>query len=133
MRVKCVTNDIRALDNKVVEDRLRRSIHLDGPMGELQVGRTYNVVALQESDGGVWVMLDTVEDGDYPYPYPLEMFEVTDCALPAGWCVNFARRSNGAFIQRVSFCEWATDGQFYERLVDGDEKAVGIYRRERAR
>jgi hypothetical protein len=133
MLVKCVTNDIRTLSNKLVEDRLRRSIHLEGPLGDLHVGRIYSVVALHESDGGVWLMLDTVDRSDYPYPYPVEMFDVIDCSLPAGWCINFVQGTDGAVIKRISFREWATDEKFYERLLDGDETAVGVYRQQRAR
>lgn len=133
MRVKCVLRDARDLNNKLVEHRLRRSIHLDGPIGDLGLGKIYNVVGLQESDGGIWVMLDTVEKSDYPYPYPIEMFEIIDCSLPGDWCINFVQRSDGAFIKRIGFREWATDETFYERLIDGDQGAIDVYRRERTK
>jgi hypothetical protein len=133
MRVRCVTNDLRALHKQSVEARLRRSIHLDGTLDDLTIGSVYSVIAVHESDGGIWVMLHTVDESDYPYPYPVEMFDVIDGSLPAGWCIRFADRPDGAFITRISFREWATDDRFYERLLDGDEATVAVYRRERGK
>jgi hypothetical protein len=133
MRVKCIANSVSTLDSPALRDRLNRSIHLDGPLSDLDLGKIYNVIALQESDGGVWLMLHTVEESDHPYPYPVEMFEVLDPALPADWCVNFAWHENGLFVKRISFPEWANDAQFYERLLNGDGPTISIYQKLRLR
>jgi hypothetical protein len=112
-----------------VRERLAKSIHLDGEDRDLVVGKSYSVAAIEWWNGGeLRVFLHTVEKCDYPYPYPLEMFEVIDSSLPASWCLVFESRPFGMAIKRMSFSEWAEDDNFYELLIDGDEKAIGIYK-----
>ena len=132
MRVKCIANDVDKLNAVEVRKRLAESIHLDGADRSLVVGNTYTVFAVaQWSDGGIRVYLHTIEESDHPRPYPLEMFDMVDPALPANWCVSFEQQPFGVAIKRISFPEWANDDHFYERLVDGDEAAIAIYRRIR--
>ena len=132
MRVKCIANDVGRLDDVVVRKRLALSIHLDGADEDLVIGSTYFVFALARwNDGGIWIYLNTVDESEHPYPYPLEMFDVIDSALSANWCVNFEQLSSGKALKRISFPEWANDDCFYEKLVDGDKTAMAIYELEK--
>lgn len=134
MRVQCIANDVDKLSDVAVRKRLAESIHLDGGDSDLVVGNTYAVFAIaQWRDGGIRVYLHTVEESEYPYPYPLEMFSVIDPALPTNWCVSFEQRSFGVAIKRISFPEWANDDHFYEMLLDGDEEAIAIYKHQRGK
>lgn len=129
MRVRCIANDVDKLGNTIVRKRLAESIHREGKDEDLVVDSTYVVLAVERwGDGGIRVYLHTVEESDHPYPYPIEMFEVIDSAVPAGWCVTFEQQSFGMSMKRISFPEWANDDSFYERLVDGDEAAIVIYK-----
>lgn len=131
MRVRCITNVVDKLPDAAVRDRLNLSIHREGPDEDLVVGQVYHVVAIARwRDNGLRVYLHTINESHHPYPYPLEMFEVVDPSLPTGWCVNFEQQQDGLIIQRISFPEWASDDQFFERLVDGDETAITIYQRQ---
>lgn len=133
MRVRCITNDVSRLQDQTARDRLKRSIHLDGPDCDLAVGNVYPVVALESwGDDGMRVYLHTVEERGYPYPYPLEMFDFVDFRLPAGWCVSFARQQDPVRIKRISFPEWTNSDSFYEMLVDDDETVLRIYQAQRS-
>lgn len=127
MRVKCLTNDINLLNDPLVHSRLQKSIHIDGELTDLSLGGIYNVLAIEERDKGVWIFLHTVEESDYPYPYPIELFEVVDNYLNANWCIKFELLSNKSFVKIISFSEWANDSHFYEKLINGDTKAINIY------
>lgn len=132
MHVRCITNAVDDLPCAAVRERLHSCMRLDGSIGELLVGQVYPVYAIGLwNDGGLRVYLHTISESDFPYPYPIEMFEITDSTFPAGWCVNFSRNESGAGICRISFPEWASDPQFFERLVDGDHSAIEIYRQYR--
>lgn len=127
MRVKCLTNNINLLNDPLVYSRLQKSIHLDGELTDLSLGEIYNVLAIEERDEGVWIFLHTVEESDYPYPYPIELFEVIDNYLNSNWCIKFEMLTNKSFVKILSFSEWTNDSLFYEKLVNGDTKAITIY------
>ncbi|MBQ1784247.1 MAG: hypothetical protein II007_15840 [Gammaproteobacteria bacterium] len=129
MYVRCIANDVAKLDNELVKMRLADSIRREGQDEDLLLGATYKVVAIERwGDGGIRVYLHTVEENDYPYPYPIEMFDVIEPTIPMGWCVSLEQYDCGMYIKRIGFPEWANDGSFYERLVDGDEEAVAVYK-----
>ena len=129
MRVKCVRNDLQRIGGERVRGRLARSIHLDGPDSTLSVGSEYLVQALEEKDGGLWLYLHTVDALGYPHPYPAEMFEVIDSQVSDNWCVRIEDGADGRSWKRIAFCEWAEDDGFYEKLINDDENALEVYRR----
>ncbi|MFZ2643177.1 MAG: hypothetical protein WA117_19450 [Verrucomicrobiia bacterium] len=133
MRIVCIKNTLAAIAESEVRERLRRSIHMDGPITDLEIGREYAVQAVEERDGGLWFYLHTVSVNDYPYPYPAEMFELRDNTVPAGWVVSMEVQRGSVGLKRITFPAWATDDVFYERLVDGDVETVSAYRRWMAR
>jgi hypothetical protein len=130
MRVKCKFNNVSDIPDANVRKRLSQSIHLNSSDDDLIVGMVYAVVALARwSDGGVRVYLHTVKENDYPFPYPLEMFDVIDTAIPSNWCLRFVSNPGRVELDMMSFSEWTADSHFYEKLVDGDECAIAIYKR----
>src|SRR5262245_61750375 len=124
MRVVCIKNTVAAITESEASERVRRSIHLDGPIADLAVGREFPVQAIEERDGGLWLYLHTVSVNDYPHPYPAEMFEVRDDALPTGWSIRLQVQEGNVVCKRITFAAWATDDNFYERLVEGDVETV---------
>ena len=129
MRVVCIKNEVAAVSEAEVRERLQRSVHLEGPMTDLAVGRDYAVQALEEHGGGLWLYVHTVAVNDYPYPYPAEMLDLRDATVPAGWSICLQPQRGNAVCKRVTFSAWAGDDRFYERLTDGDPETVSIYRR----
>jgi hypothetical protein len=131
MRVKCKFNAVNDIPDTGVRERLSKSIHRDNPDDDLVVGNIYAVVALARwNDGGFWVYLHTVKESDFPYPYPLEMFDVADPAIPNNWHISFVSQPGGVEVEMMTFAEWIADSQFYEKLVDGDERAIALYNKQ---
>ena len=132
MKVQCRINNLNEIPDKETRNRLSECIHRQGPDEDLIVGEIYNVFALARwSDGGLRVYLHTIAESDHPNPYPLEMFEIVDATLPPNWLVNFEQQQGGLAVKLISFVEWHGDGQFYEKLVDGDEQAIAAYKLQR--
>lgn len=132
IKVCCTGNDINLLDDDAVKRRLRSSIHIDGPIQELNISEVYTVWSIDHhDDGGLWLYLHTMPEHHFPTPYPAELFDFVESVLPAGWALTLGRNSGGMALKRVSFAEWAHDDQFYERLVDGETNAVAIYLQRR--
>jgi len=128
MRVICIKNTVAEITESEVRERVCRSIHLDGQITDLAVGREYSVQAIEERDGGLWFYLHTVSVNDYPYPYPAELFEFRDSTVPMGWSIRLQVQRGSVGCKRITFPAWATDDHFYERLVDGDVETVSLYR-----
>jgi hypothetical protein len=131
IRARCVANAVHRVADAKARERLERAIHVEGALAELTVGETYDVVALEERSGGVWLFIHTVLSSECPYPYPAEMFDIVDASLPAGWWITFETQTSGLVIKRISFRQWAQDGGFYEKLVDRDTQALEVYNRQR--
>ncbi len=129
MRVSCINNIVTAISESEARERVRHSMHLDGPLTDLAVGREYAVQAIEERDGGLWLYLHTVAVNDYPFPYPIELFAFRDKSLPASWEIHLQLKQGNVAIKRIAFAAWASDDLFYERLVEGDTGAVLLYRR----
>jgi hypothetical protein len=53
-----------------------------------------------------------------------------ETSIPEGWSVAFGPESDSLAFQRLSFSDWALDDAFFERLADGDERALDSYRRQ---
>jgi hypothetical protein len=128
MRVRCTRNDLDAIRDAAVSTRLRRAIKIEGPLDDLTIGAEYAVQAMTQRDGGFWLFLHTVPQSDFPYPYPVEFFQFIDSSPPSHWRLEYGRSGHGPVFKTLSFAEWATDDLFYEKLVDGEEDAVRIYR-----
>ena len=130
MKVKCVRNRLSDLDSPT-QQRLQRSIHLEDPLPDLRLGRVYDVIAVRTVDGGLWLMLHTVEDNAYPFPYPVEMFEIIDPHVGPRWVVGISSGSKTAGIHSMGPSEWIQDDTFYEKLLEGDSDARRAYEASR--
>ncbi|MFA5632890.1 MAG: hypothetical protein WC997_15400 [Porticoccaceae bacterium] len=113
----------------MARERASRSINLDGADEDLIVGNTYFVFSLERwSDSGLRVYLHTVEGSSFPYPYPIEMFDVVDPTFPSAWGVGLEEVESGLIIKRISFEQWAKDDFFYEKLIDDEPLETRIYK-----
>ncbi len=131
MIVRCLCNDLSALASQQQARRLRESSHLDHPLYELKVGALYAVQAMEQWHDGWRLYLHTDEQDRFPRPYPLELFEIVDDTLSAGWRINLAPGAGEEPRLVCAFPEWSRDPGFYKRLIDDDEACVALYRRYR--
>ena len=108
MTVRCIANDVAALPDVHVRDRLRSAIHLHGPIDGLTVGEPYQVMAAEQRGDGLWLFLHTFDSSDHPLPYPADLFEIEDPAVPPNWAMSLAQRGGNKEFGRLSFPAWAT-------------------------
>lgn len=123
MRVKVIFNDLQQLSEST-RRRLSESIRYDGPISSLELGKEYLVVAIAAWKDGLRFYIHD-EDIDHPTPWPAEFFSVADGATPSNWRV--CDKANGEYL--ISFQEWIADETFYERLINGDEETLKMYRK----
>lgn len=123
IRVRCVLDRLDQISDVTVRSRLERAIHVQDSLPGLAIGWVYDVVAVEARSGGMWLSIHAVHNSELPYPYPIEMFEVVDDSIPAGWCISLDKQAPGVLIKRIGFREWARNDTFYEKLVDRDAQA----------
>ena len=128
----CIERSMSMFKVDELRVRLQRSIRLDGPILDLELGRTYIVQAMEFIDSGWWLYLHTVPVSDWPYPYPAEFFSIHADAIPLDWCIGSRLREGQFVVKRLTFAEWASDDGFYEKLIGGDPIALAVYRRHRS-
>lgn len=128
MKARCVTNELAKIDSKSVRTRLEKAIHLNGPNRDISIGCDYDVHAVEFRDGGFWFFIHSIPQNDYPFPYPAEYFEVIDATIPTGWSIKCMQEGDGTVVKRLSFDEWANDDGFYERLVEGENESINVFR-----
>jgi len=114
MRVKCVSNNVDALRNPSVVERVSHRIHLEGSIEGLVLGKEYAVQAIERTDKETLVYLQLYDEDMYPTPWPIDFFQFSDTQPPSGW-VTAVR--DGRSLS--TFAAWANDPTFYERLIDG--------------
>jgi hypothetical protein len=97
----------------------------------LTIGRSYEVFAMTVFLGIAWYHVLNDDGHDWPTWAPAPLFDVADGTLPRSWRVGYVRLEGEDEYPILSFPEWATDHEFYERLVDGDADAVCIFNERR--
>ncbi|WP_327393177.1 hypothetical protein OG533_31595 [Streptomyces sp. NBC_01186] len=82
--------------------------------------------------GLFWYYILDDRDLGYPVGHPCALFNVEDGTIPSWWIANYfphyLNERSGTSI--ISFPEWATDAQFYEKLFDGDPAALAAFNNE---
>lgn len=129
MRIKCRFNDLAELDALAVT-RLAPFINRSGPDYDLELGAEYFVYGIELMRGGIWIYIE-ISGRDYPFPYPIEFFEVMDSSIPSNWIVAAPYRGMSKAI--ISFEEWATKPDFYENLVNDSPTEVSIYESQKGK
>lgn len=123
MRVKCKFNDLAEIES-LVAARLNPYVYGPGPDCGLEIGSEYFVCAIEFMWGGIWIYIE-VSSRDYPFPYPIEFFEIVDSSIPVDWSACAPYRNQHLAI--VSFQEWISDPNFYEKLLDDSPTEVAVY------
>ncbi len=126
MRIKCKINQISKIPEIDTQERLRRTIHLEDPISDLEVGKEYEVQAIERWDNeGIKLYLDVYGS---PRPFPVEFFDFVDETIPREWCIYPEGKYEDGKWKRISFPEWAKDDRFLEKLIHlEDPDAVELY------
>lgn len=131
MKVRCEYNNIFDLDDKSTVERLKKYIRLSDGQLNIEKNKEYFVYGIIFRDNAPWYYLCLDMDDEYPTPYPSDLFSVTDGRLSPCWRLSVIIHSDGSVMSSIIFKEWSKDSSFYERLVDGDPKAIEIFEKYR--
>ncbi|POA26047.1 MULTISPECIES: hypothetical protein [unclassified Pseudomonas] len=131
MKVRCKTNKI---DNSFTQDtatRLERYISISDSELDIEIGKEYTVYGIEFWDNCPWIYICADSYDEYPKPFALDFFEITEQKLSSYWVLNSKDTYNKKVKTQLVFCEWADDDSFYEKLIDEDEACVITFEKYR--
>lgn len=132
IKVRCVISNLDEVTAPAVKQRLQKWFGTQGRINTLTKGKEYVVFALSMwADGGLRVYIENDGGSWYPSPYPAELFDFVETAIPPCWSLSLKNGALGVEIAWLAFPNWGSDKLFYERLTDCDESAVLEYQRQR--
>lgn len=132
MKVRCIKTNLYDVRIEGAIQRLEKYIHLSDGQLNLELNVDYTVYGIIFRDNSPWYYLCLDEDDEYPKPFAGEFFQVLDTRLSAYWSLSSQLMQNGGIQSQLVFKEWSEDSTFYERLVEGDPKAIELFRKYRS-
>src|SRR5712692_3366746 len=125
MKIVCVGNTGRALPDSYLDPRAGYLQDMEFP---LTLGKLYVVYALAIRDNQVWYYVSDDDELYYPGQKPAPLFEVVDNKVSKYWRYAFTPKHLD-HLALFAFEEWTSDAYFYDRLTDGNEREVSIFRK----
>lgn len=127
MKVKCITNRIDERFTLDTAARLKRYISVGESELDIEIGREYIVYGIELWDNYPWVYIFSESYDEYPKPFALDFFEITERKISSHWVLKSQHTYKDKIKTQLVFCEWADDDSFYEKLVNEDEKCIEAF------
>ena len=129
MIVQCKINRPDLIADAKWRSHLKSNIHLDEI--DIRPSHHYMVYGIVFRDGFPWFYICENDDPDYLRPHFSGFFEIVDPSIPERWLFCEAKHPEHGVALLPE--EWATTPDFYERLVDGNARAITIFSKIRQR
>lgn len=123
MIVRCRTNVIEEIADVELREHILEHVHLAEV--DLRVGHCYPVLGVLFRDGVPWFLVCEDPKDDFPKTHCSALFDIEEGCVPEGWQLSLGSSNVGN--NAILPAEWAEDGQFFEKLVDGDAEAVRVF------
>lgn len=127
MKVKCITNRIDERFTLDTAARLKRYISVGDSELDIEIGKEYIVYGIELWDNYPWVYICSESYDEYPKPFALDFFEITERKISSHWVLKSQHTYNNKIKTQLVFCEWADDDSFYEKLVNEDERCIEAF------
>jgi hypothetical protein len=127
MKIECMSNSATTLSEELIRPEL--GLGRDRVFS-LKVGKQYVVYGLTFNLGNVWYYICDEDYTYYPIWNPSPLFRIVDGRVSSFWRLGlYSVGSSRLAMAIMSFEEWVNDPLFYDKLTDGDEIAVAVFRR----
>jgi hypothetical protein len=122
MRVKCNFNTGRSLPDDLIDESWGLNRSTSFPLIEC---KEYNVYAMTVVKGYIWYYICDETYTFYPVWRPSPLFSLTCPRFSRHWILVY----HSEFTPMIAFRQWIDDPLYYERLVDGEDVAVNVFKR----
>lgn len=120
MRVRCATPNAVELPSGLKVDLV----------DDLIPGGSYVVYAISLRAEGLMYYVVTSQQDYYPRAKRADLFEIEDGRPSKLWMTNYDWKNNWEKML-MTFPEWAQERAFYDRLTDGKEADVALFRQKK--
>lgn len=120
MRVRCTTSNAVGLPSGQKVDLV----------DNLRVGESYVVYAMSLRAEGLMYYVVTSQQDYYPRAKPASLFAIEDGRPSKLWMTSHDENNRWEYML-MTFPEWAQDRSFYDRLTDGKESDVALFRQKK--
>ena len=127
MKVKCIINNIHAVENYAVRDDLSYYIRMPDGEVDIELGKIYTVYGIEFRGNAPWFYICGDESSEYPKPYSSVFFEKADGRLSKYWVLNETLEGGQKNKASLVAKEWAENTSFYEQLLNGDFRAIAVF------
>jgi hypothetical protein len=98
---------------------------------ELTPGHSYVVYAVGVNGPGTWLYVADDAFTDGPRQFPVTLFELEDPTVSRHWVLSLGH-DDAEQPDMLAPPEWVRERWFFNRLVDGEPRAVAIFARLKA-
>ena len=123
MKVKCIENKVLLLP-----DEIKKNYSISYPEFSVLVGKEYVVYGMTLNLGYIWYYLCDEHFDYYPVWKPSSFFEVVDSRLSRYWIYSYQVHPDIETYPVIAFPEWANNLDYYDKLTDGDDPEVAIFK-----
>ncbi len=123
MKIKCVENR-----KKLLPEEIRSNYSISDNEFSIKIEKEYVVYAMTLHCGHVWYYICDESYSYYPVWNPSPFFIVIDGKLSRYWVYSFIEGEITTLRPRWGFSQWAEDPDYYDRLTDGEEAAVALFK-----
>src|SRR4029077_15786404 len=123
MKIKCVSREGKSLPETC---RDSQSGFRQDTVFALKLDKNYQVYGLTLFLGHIWYYICDEHYTYYPRWNPSPLFRVVDGRLSKYWRFRYSRSGEKERVV-IAFHEWVDDEYYYDKLTDGDKKAVDLF------
>jgi hypothetical protein len=123
MRIKCIENKVAKLPEEIVNN-----FSISDSSFPILKGKEYIVYGMIVHLGYIWYYICDETYSDYPVWHPSPLFEIINGQLSRFWIYSYKEGELSVLRPRWAFPEWANNPDFYDKLTDGEEREVKIFK-----
>jgi hypothetical protein len=123
MKIKCIENRVICLPEEII-----RNYSTSYSEFSILKGGEYIVYGMTVYLGYIWYYVCDEDYSYYPIWNPSPLFEVVDGRLSRYWTYSYKEGEYAVLRPRWAFLEWTSDPDYYDRLTDGEDREVEIFK-----
>jgi hypothetical protein len=127
MRIECVSNLAKLLPDELIRPEIglgRDHVY------SLRIGKQYVVYGITWFLGYLWYYICDEDNLFYPVWNPSPLFTIVDNRLSSFWHLGIYASAAGEHPMPIfAFKEWVENPSFYDRLTDGDNTTVAVFKK----
>ena len=122
MKIKCIANKGDCLK----EYDMPYGFSDESVFG-MEIGEEFIVMGILSIENNLYYLVD---DGELPYVFPYQLFEILDTTIPSNWYFNVPNNKGKPYssVQGIwGYFELCNSNTHYDKLLEFDEIQMNLY------